>query len=271
MIMNPLQNCTLGVLGGGNMAEALLKGVLSSGLMKAEDITVYDILPERRAHFENMGCTGAATPEQVLSAKVILVAVKPQNIREALAAIDASTKSLFVSIAAGVSTHALESLLGEDARVIRVMPNTPLLVGKGMAGLCRGSKASEDDMRIATALFRCGGDAVEVTEEAMDAVTALSGSGPAYVFCFAEAMFAAGEQMGLSPELSRRLTIGTIRGAAEMLEKDSDAAELRRKVTSPGGTTAAALDVFEKDGFAEMVTKALGAACDRSLELGRGQ
>lgn len=268
--MNVLLNNTLGVLGGGNMAEALLKGIITSKLLESKKITVYDILPERRALFKSMGCIEATTPKQTTSSSILLVAVKPQNVREALAEIT-SPKALFISIAAGVSTPTLEAVLGGDARVIRVMPNTPLLVGKGMAGLCRGSKATDKDMHIAMALFRCGGDAVEVSEDAMDAVTALSGSGPAYVFRFAEAMFAAGERMGLSAELARRLTIGTLRGAAEMLEKDSDASELRRKVTSPGGTTAAALGVFEEGGLEDLVAKALSAAQARSMELGQKQ
>lgn len=251
------------------MAEALLRGVVRSGLLNAKKITVYDILPERRAVFEKMGCVRAESAEEALTGSITLVAVKPQNVRDALQAVPALPKSLFVSIAAGVSTKTLESILGETSRVVRVMPNTPLLAGKGMTALCAGTRATPEDVAAAAALFRCGGDAVEVEEEAMNAVTALSGSGPAYVFRFAEAMFAAGEGMGLSRELARRLTIGTIAGAAAMLEGGVEAAELRGRVTSPGGTTAAALEVFEEGDFEGLVERALFAARERSVELGR--
>lgn len=275
----PTMTPTLGILGGGNMAEALLRGILSSGLLAPNSIIVYDILPERLALFESLGCTPALTPSQAFTAPTVLIAVKPQNIHDALVATASTTATpsfsssgqLFISIAAGVTTHTLESLLSPEARVIRVMPNTPLLAGCGMTALCRGSRATAADMETAMNFFRCGGDAVEVTESEMDAVTALSGSGPAYIFRFAEALFSSGEAMGLSPELSRRLAIGTIRGAAAMLERNGDAAELRRKVTSPGGTTAAALAVFERGGFEKLVQTALSAACTRSAELGRDQ
>lgn len=265
------QSTTFGVVGGGNMAEALLRGVLASGLIPAGNVRVYDPVAERRALFAGLGMRAAENAAEALAAEVVLLAVKPQVMADALAGAVARAGQLFISIAAGIRTDRLEALLSSGARVVRVMPNTPLLVGKGMSAICPGSTATAEDVRAALQLFVCGGDAVEVTEEAMDAVTALSGSGPAYVFRFAEALFAAGEAMGLSPELSRRLAIGTIQGAAEMLVRDPDAAELRRRVTSPGGTTAAALGVFEQGGLEELVGKALAAACERGRELGRGQ
>lgn len=265
------QGKSIGSIGGGNMAEALLRGVVSAGLTAPERICVFDIIPERRDVFKKMGCLPAGSPADALAADVVLLAVKPQNMREALRTVAPRAGQVFVSIAAGIRLAMLESWLAPGAKVVRVMPNTPLLAGKGMSALCPGARATPEDTRMVEALFRCGGDAVQVTEADMDAVTALSGSGPAYVFRFAEALFAAGEGLGLSPELSKRLAIGTVRGAAEMLERDGDAAELRRRVTSPGGTTAAALDAFEKGGLEELVKSALEAARTRSVELGRGE
>lgn len=263
------QGKTLGVIGGGNMAEALLGGVIASGLIPAGSVLVYDVLPERRELFAGRGCVAVDEPEKAFCADVVLLAVKPQMLAEALRGVPADAAGLYISIMAGIPTARLGKMLPPGSRTIRVMPNTPLLVGRGMSALCPGDGAAAEDMRLALALFACGGDAVEVTEEMMDAVTALSGSGPAYVFRFAEALYAAGEALGLPPELARRLAVGTLDGAAAMLRGDVPAEELRRRVTSPGGTTAAALDALEAGGFEPLVTKALTAARDRGAELGR--
>ena len=260
----------LGVIGGGNMAEALLRGVISSGLLPPASIAVFDPLPERRKVFAELGCLAAGSASEVLKCDVILLATKPQGVRDALAGVELTGRQLLVSILAGVPTAVLEGLLPHGSRVVRVMPNTPLLVGMGMSGLAGGANADANDMALALSLFAAGGDAAEVGEGDLDAVTALSGSGPAYVFRFAESLMEGGEKLGLEPELARRLAIGTLRGAAEMLARDGDAVELRRRVTSPGGTTAAALDVLERGDFAGLVARALRAACERSVELGRG-
>lgn len=261
----------LGVIGGGNMAEALLGGVLSSGLIPASAVIVYDVLPERRAAFADKGCVAVENPEPAFRADAVLLAVKPQMMAEALRTVPPDAAKLYISIMAGIPASRLEKALPPGSRTVRVMPNTPLLVGRGTSALCPGAASTAEDMRLALALFSCGGDAVETTEDLMDAVTALSGSGPAYVFRFAEALYAAGEELGLSPDLSRRLTVGTLEGAAAMLRGDVPADELRRRVTSPGGTTAAALDAFERGGFEELVKAALTAARDRGRELGRGE
>lgn len=266
-------NKTLGVIGGGNMAEALLRGVIRAGLVPSESICVFDILPARRELFAGLGCRTAESAAGVLDADVVLLATKPQNVREALSGVRPRTGQIFASILAGVPTAVLESILGAEAKVVRIMPNTPLLVGRGMTALAGGVNVpvGSEDIGLVRELFACSGDAARVSESDLDAVTALSGSGPAYLFRFAEALMSAGEKLGLSAELAKRLAIGTISGSAEMLARDAkgDAAELRRRVTSPGGTTAAALDVLESGGFEELVASALRAACDRSAELGK--
>ena len=262
---------TLGVIGGGNMAEALIRGVLSSGLLPAASVTVFDILPARRKVFADLGCTAAESASTAAGADAVLIATKPQTMREALSGSAARDDQLFISIAAGIPSRVIEDMLGGGARVVRVMPNTPLLVGAGMAAVCGGAKARPDDVELAVALFSCCGRAVRVDESLMDAVTALSGSGPAYLFRFAETLMAGGEKLGLAPDLARELTIGMLEGSAKMLTQNSDAARLRENVTSPGGTTAAALNVFEERGFPGLVADAMKAARDRGVELGRDQ
>lgn len=261
---------SLGAIGGGNMAEALVRGVIRAGLLSPERICVFDISPERLSVFSGLGCRTAESAAGVLDAHVVLLATKPQNVREALEDVPLRDGQVLVSILAGVSTAAMESLLPAGARVVRTMPNTPLLVGKGMTALAGGKSATADDVATAVALFACSGDAVEVNEGDLDAVTALSGSGPAYLFRFAETLMVGAERIGLDPELAKRLAIGMLAGSAEMLARDGDAPALRHRVTSPGGTTAAALAVLEDGDFEGLVGRALRAACERSAELGKG-
>ncbi|MCC8190489.1 MAG: pyrroline-5-carboxylate reductase, partial [Planctomycetes bacterium] len=261
----------LGIVGGGNMAEALVRGVLAAGLLPARQVVVFDPLPDRREVFAGLGCLPVVQAQDVVAAEVILLAVKPQTMREAVMALDLDSerRRLILSIAAGIATARIETLLPPGTPVVRIMPNTPLLVGMGVSALARGTHATAGDLELAAALFACGGQAVVVDEALLDAVTALSGSGPAYLFRFAEALMAGAVDIGLPPDLARDLTIGTLRGAAEMLVADPDAAALRQRVTSPGGTTAAALVVFDRRDLTGMVAEALRAARDRSLELGR--
>ncbi len=259
----------LGVIGGGNMAEALARGVIRAALLPPEAIIVHDILPERRAVFAALGCAAAETAAETLAADLVLLATKPQKAEEALSGLAFGESRLLVSIAAGVPCARLEGWIGGKPRVVRVMPNTPLLVGMGASALARGRHATAEDLAAALALFASCGAAVEVPEDKLDAVTALSGSGPAYLFRFAEALRNGGEALGLSPELAAKLTAATLRGAAEMLERFGDPETLRKNVTSPGGTTAAALAVLDKGNFERLVAAALMAARDRGAELGR--
>jgi len=215
----------------------------------------------------------------------VLFPVKPQTIDAVLTELardgggdgnGASRKGglgakLFVSIAAGVTLGRLESALGGRARVIRVMPNAPAMVGQGMAALVRGRNATRADEAFALKIFRAVGDAVALKDEALlDTVTALSGSGPAYVYLFAKALADAAVAQGLPPELALRMSLKTIRGAEENMRRSPmTAAELIRIVASPGGTTEAALKQLGADGFSDIVARAIHAAAERSRQLGR--
>ncbi|MCL2000901.1 MAG: pyrroline-5-carboxylate reductase [Planctomycetes bacterium] len=268
---NHWQGKILGMLGGGNMAEALIRGILSAKLMQPSDIVVVDPQPARRQAIANLGCRTESHPHAILVADFLLMAIKPQQFRQATQelGVHLSPKALVASIAAGVPLRVIEGLFPSKCRVIRVMPNTPLLLGMGVSVLAKGSHATHIDMAMAKQLFGCAGRAYEVEENLLDAVTALSGSGPAYLFRFAEALIRGGEALGLSSDLARELTTGMLRGSAEMLAATPDPTLLRERVTSPGGTTAAALEVFEAHNLEEMVKEAMAAAKRRGAELGR--
>jgi pyrroline-5-carboxylate reductase len=277
----------LGFIGGGNMGEAMIHGLLVNRVFKASDLIASDPEPARRRRLARLFkiATTASNREVLASGAALLIAVKPQIIDpvmdELRATIEAAAPPrakagaggrLFISIAAGVTIARLEQGLGPRARVIRVMPNGPAMVGYGMTAMVRGRIASPADERFAMRLFGAVGDAVALRDEAMlDAVTALSGSGPAYVYLFAKALTDAAIADGLPPELSFRMTLQTIRGAEEsMRQLKLEPAELIRRVASPGGTTEAALRRFDAEGFSAIVAHAIHAAAERSRELGRG-
>ena len=265
----------LGILGAGNMAEAIARGVIRAGLFRPEQIFAADLSPERRQVFtKQLGIETTEDNRQVArQCRVLLLSVKPQQMRDVLAgiAVVSSPDTLLVSIAAGISSHFIETQLGggKSWRVIRSMPNTPMLVGEGMVAVARGRHATDADARQARQLFEAAADVIELSEDKLDAVTALSGSGPAYVFYLVEQMIRAGIELGLGPEASRKLAIKTCVGAARMLASSTDApAELRRKVTSPGGTTQAAISHFEQNHVGARIVEAIQAAARRSRELG---
>ncbi|HUY19804.1 MAG TPA: pyrroline-5-carboxylate reductase [Candidatus Binataceae bacterium] len=278
----------LGFIGGGNMGEAMIHGLLVNRVFKASDLIASDPEPARRRRLARLFkiATTASNREVLASgAGALLIAVKPQIIDPVMdelratmaAAVPPRAKRgaggrLFISIAAGVTIARLERGLGPRARVIRVMPNGPAMVGYGMTAMVRGRIASRADERFAMRLFGAVGEAVALRDEAMlDAVTALSGSGPAYVYLFAKALVDAAIADGLPPELSFRMTLQTIRGAEEsMRQLKLEPAELIRRVASPGGTTEAALRRFDAEGFSAIVAHAIHAAAERSRELGRG-
>jgi pyrroline-5-carboxylate reductase len=262
----------LGVVGGGNMAEAIVRGIVRSGALRAKDICVADPMPERRNLFASLMRVRAVADnaEAVMSADVVVLAVKPQMVDAVMAEIGPllGPRKLLISIVAGTTTGRLLSHCPDGARVVRTMPNTPMLVGRGMVAMSPGGAANADDLGLARALLGASARVIEVAEEKLDAVTAVSGSGPAYFFLLVESLMEAGRQEGLSDDEARELTETTFRGAAELLASgDVDAAELRRRVTSPGGTTEAAVRSFEADGFAETVARAVRAARDRSGQL----
>jgi pyrroline-5-carboxylate reductase len=273
----------LGFIGAGNMAEALARGLIENKVFKAAELIASDVDPTRRRKFKSALKIEVTTDNLKLlnSSRAVLFAVKPQTIdavlTELVRADDGAPRKgglgskLFVSIAAGVTLDRLERALGGRARVIRVMPNAPAMVGQGMAALVRGRNATRADEAFALKIFRAVGDAVALKDEAMlDAVTALSGSGPAYVYLFAKSLADAAVAQGLPAELALRMALKTIRGAEENMRRSPmAAAELIRIVASPGGTTEAALKQLGADGFSDIVTRAIRAAAERSRELGR--
>ena len=265
----------LGILGAGNMAEAIARGVIRSGLIQAVNILASDVSPVRRELFaEQLGIRAVDDNREVArQSRTLLLSVKPQHMAEVLAGIGPSSDPgvLIVSIAAGISSKFIETHLGSGRnwRVIRTMPNTPMLVGEGMVALARGRHATEADAAWARRMFQAAADVIEVSEDKLDAVTAVSGSGPAYFFYLVEQIVRAGTDLGLTPEEARQLAIKTSVGAAKMLSTSADTPqELRRKVTSPGGTTDAAITYLERHAGSVIITEAIKAAAARSRELG---
>ena len=264
---------TVAILGAGVMGEAVLAGLLAAGRAPA-DIVVSDGRPERVAELRDRYAVevsdNAGAAER---ADTILLVVKPQDIPTVLDDIaDALTPGKrVISLAAGITTASIEARLPAGAAVVRVMPNTPALVGEGMAAIAPGANCAEEDLVAADDLLAVTGKVVRVPEEQMDAVTAVSGSGPAYVFLLAEAMTQAGVKLGLPQETASALAVQTVVGAAKLLKETKEApGVLRERVTSPGGTTAAALRSFEENQLREIVATALESARDRSRELARG-
>jgi pyrroline-5-carboxylate reductase len=259
-------------LGGGNMAEAILGGLLAGGVSMEKHLVVADISEERRALMEEKYgiATTADNTEAVRGAEVVVLAVKPQQAAEVLAAAQPafSRKQLLVSICAGLPTKALEALV--PARVVRVMPNLPALVRRSVTAICGGAQATAADLDLVEELFAAVGAVVRIPEGKMNEVTALSGSGPGYVFAFLEALEATGIAMGIAPATARKMAVETVRGAAELAaETGEDPAELRRRVSSKGGTTLAGLAAMEAGGFAAAVAAGMKAARDRAAELAR--
>jgi pyrroline-5-carboxylate reductase len=264
----------LAIIGAGNMAEAIARGILAAKVYPPARMVAADISAARRELFQDqLGIS--AVQENTTAARgsrIILLCVKPQQMESALRDLrqSLSPSALLISIAAGISTAKIESWLGEGRwHVIRAMPNTPMLVNAGMVALCRGSVASGADLAVARQLFEAAAEVIEVDESQMDGVTAVSGSGPAYVFFLAEQMIAAGESAGLTAEQSRTLALRTIAGAAKMLVASGDSPQsLRKKVTSPNGTTQAAIEYLESHQVGESIQSAIAAAVRRSRELG---
>lgn len=266
----------VGFIGAGNMAGALIKGLINAQLYTPQEIVVSDALPAQLRKVKRRYQVEGTKDNQtvVRQAQTIVLAVKPQIIDRVLAEIQpvVTQTKRFISIAAGVTLKRLEQGLGGNARVIRVMPNTPALLGKSMTVVVRGSKAKVADEKLALRFFRGVGDVLAVQDEKLlDPVTGLSGSGPAYVYLFAEALIAGGIKKGLSPAVAERLTFQTLEGAVAMLKETKQSPkELREMVTSPGGTTLAGLTCLEAGGFSKTVRAAVDAATCRSRELGKG-
>lgn len=258
-------------VGAGNMAEAIVSGMVAANFCDPEKLVLTDIRPERLADLETeYGVTTSTSNSVVKNAEIVVLAVKPQVMMDVLYEMKPILRpeTLVISIAAGIKTAKIESVLGSNYRVVRVMPNTPALVGQGAAGIAAGANADEADMDVTEKILGCVGVTVRVSESDLDAVTALSGSGPAYVFYLLEGMLAAAETMGLDPEAARVLALKTVEGAARLMNDSGEpAAQLRAKVTSKGGTTEAAIRSLDESGVKEAIAQALLAAQRRSIEL----
>jgi pyrroline-5-carboxylate reductase len=262
----------IGFIGAGRMATALAQGLLSAQLAKRETLLASDPSPVAVERFaEATGCRALNNnPELALACDVIFLAVKPQQISAVVHELRESLTSrhLVVSIAAGVTLDRLSSGLGKEPRLVRVMPNTPCLVGEGASAYCLGTSATPADGELVTQLLESVGRAFELPESLLDAVTGLSGSGPAFVYQVIEALSDGGVRMGLPREVATALAAQTVRGAAEMvLVTGEHPAVLKDQVTSPGGTTIAGLQALEAGGLRAALISAVEAATRRSTEL----
>jgi pyrroline-5-carboxylate reductase len=265
----------IGFLGAGKMATALARGFLNANLVKAGQLFAADPFAVAREHFSAAtgAMTFAANLETAQAANVLILATKPDQVTAALGEIAPafSQNHLLISIAAGVPLRKLEGALPPGARVIRVMPNTPALVGAGAAGFALGQNATAADGELAQQLLSAVGVALPVKEALLDAVTGLSGSGPAYVYQFIEALSDGGVAAGLPRDVATRLAAQTVLGSAKMvLETGQHPGALKDQVTSPGGTTIEGVHELEKGGLRAAVMTAVRAATDKSKKLGQG-
>lgn len=263
------------IIGLGNMGEAILNGILDSGILKQDQIIAADkkfagedFQPEQR--FEKITFT-ADNYQAAKEADYIILAVKPQIMSYVLEDIkDSAQPKVIISIAAGVKTELLKKYFGADAKIIRVMPNTPALIAEGMTALYYSPAVEADEKAFVEKIFNSLGKTVEVKESSMDAVTGLSGSGPAFVYLFIEALADAGVLKGLDRKTAIKLAAQTVKGSAEMvLKTEKHPAELKDMVSSPAGTTIAGIASLEENSFRSAVMKAVKAAVERSEELGQ--
>ena len=268
--MTAVANHKFGIIGAGIMGEALLVSIIKSGI-DAPSIAILDKRNERAAELAaRYGCKISSVEHIASSSENILLVVKPQDMDSLLELVGKSILAgqRVISFAAGKRTSAIEKYLNEGIPVLRVMPNTPMSVGVGASAISAGKYATDADVTAVQELLKASGKMIVVDESLQDAVTATSGSGPAYFFRFVEAMIAGAKDLGLSDSDARTMVLQTINGAAAMLNEDGASPSiLRENVTSPNGTTFAALKVFEESGLEEIVKKAMTAARDRSQEL----
>ena len=260
---------TVGIIGAGNMGEALLAGLILAGTPTG-DVSFAQRSDERASYISQRYGVARKSLSEVAGADVVILCVKPKDIALMCEEIKSDLKpgAVVVSVAAGKTIEGIQSIVGQKVAVIRVMPNTPTFIGKGAAGISSGVGVTEEQLSFVKKFLSASGIAVEVPEELQAAITATSGSGPAYFFAFVEAMVEGAKKLGLSEEVATELVTQTIAGAAGMLESSGKSAkELRENVTSPNGTTFAALAIFEKMGLTQMVQAAMEASAKRSQEL----
>jgi pyrroline-5-carboxylate reductase len=266
---------TIGFLGAGNMAEALIRGLVQGGHIAADRVWASGPRPERMGELSRaygVRVTGD-NRELARQSQILVLSVKPQILDRVLLEVSDAVQAgaLVISLAAGVPTSAIERRLPGGARVIRAMPNTPAVVGAGATALSRGSHADTGDVDMATFVFNAVGITAVLDESQLDAVTGLSGSGPAYIFLILEALADAGVKVGLSRRTAQKLAAQTVMGSAKLLlDTDAHPGQLKDMVTSPGGTAIAGLHTLEQGGLRTTLINAVEAATLRSRELGRG-
>jgi pyrroline-5-carboxylate reductase len=270
---NALKNKKIGFIGGGNMAEALIRGLVAGGVSPSR-LSVSDPLTAKREYLVDRYGVHVTTDNWAVASgcDILVLAIKPQVADSVLAQIDGafSAKTLLVSIMAGVTCATIEGLFSKPVRLVRVMPNTPALVLQAASALSPGSNAGDDDLLLAEAIFSPVGTTCRVNEKLLDAVTGLSGSGPAYVLTFIEALADGGVKNGLPRDTALALAAQTVAGTAQLLLQTGEhPAALRDKVTSPGGTTIAGIHALEQGAFRATVLNAVDAATARAYELGK--
>lgn len=258
----------IAVVGVGSMGSALVDGFLAAG-HAPDSISLIERNSSKVDRFADRGLRTSADMDALADADWVIVAVKPHAVGDVLKLVadHLAPTAVVISVAAGITTDAIEASLG-PIPIVRAMPNTPALIGEAMTGVVAGRHVTPGQLEEACGILRAVGEVVVVAEDELDALTAISGSGPAYVFYVAEALVAAAVEQGLSAELADRLVRQTLRGAAMLLsDSEAEPAELRRRVTSKGGTTQAALEEFDSAGMKETFSKAVGAATERSRQL----
>lgn len=269
-----LADFKIGFIGCGKMGLAMMKGLAGSDLVQPDQIMGFDVA--NRPWDDELRELGIIPAESnrtmVAECDIIVLAVKPQYSLPVFPEIrDMSAGKLFISVIAGLTSATIAAALDDTARVVRVMPNTPCLVGEGASAIAPGATSNgDDDLALARELMGCVGQVSTVKERQIDAVTGMSGSGPAFVFLFMEGLIEAGVRMGLDWDMCRRLAMQTVRGAAILAQQsDTHLAQLRNEVTSPGGTAAAGLQNLERAGFKAIISQAVEAASERAAYLGR--
>ena len=264
---------SIGFIGTGNMATALIKGILEGGIFDKSRIYGSDKDQEKLKKISKELGIGvySSNISLVQISSIVVLSVKPQSIKEVLEEVKdyVGGDKLIVSIAAGVPIAFIRSFLGRKVPIVRVMPNTPALIRRGISGIATDKRLSDEIMDMIFKIFSAVGEAIVVEERMMDAITAISGSGPGYVFRFMECMVEGAIQMGFEEEVARRLVVNTFLGASELARISQESlSSLREKVTSPGGTTEAALKIFEQRGLKTIILDALKAAKNRGEEIG---
>jgi pyrroline-5-carboxylate reductase len=271
-----LTDCKIAFIGAGSMAEAIIRGLTTTGTAQAEHLYAINRTNEeknellRSRYHIHATCDSQTAAEWIRAADIVVLGFKPQNAAESLRAYRPlfSPRQLIVSLIAGLSLDSIGTLIGEDTPVVRTMPNTSSQIGLGATGISFSGTVLPEQRSLAKAMFAAVGETAEVDEALLDIVTGVSGSGPAYIYYMMESMIAGGIRGGLSPEMAKQLTVQTVLGAASMVKMtDAEPAELRRKVTSPNGTTFAALTRLDEFQFSEGVQQAVLRAAERAGEL----